>query len=306
MEIKLSELITEQVNENSKDIDQMSTLQMIQLMNDEDRKIITAIQSVMPAIAEATDQIYNALQNDGRLFYIGAGSSGRLGVLDAAECPPTFYTQPEMVQGIIAGGNQAMFVAVEGAEDDLEGGARDLKQKGLTSKDIVVGIAASGRTPYVIGALEYARSIGAKTIGLTCNHGAPIGAIADYSIEVIVGPEVLTGSTRLKAATAHKMVLNMFTTISMIKMGKAYENLMIDVQPTNSKLVDRARTILMTITGKPFEEAKKALEETNLKVKPAIVMLEADVSSEEAFQYIEKANGFVREAIQLAKRKQAL
>ncbi|MBO0991664.1 N-acetylmuramic acid 6-phosphate etherase [Bacillus sp. SD088] len=306
MEIKLSELITEQVNENSKDIDQMSTLQMIQLMNDEDRKIITAIQSVMPAIAEATDQIYNALQNDGRLFYIGAGSSGRLGVLDAAECPPTFYTQPEMVQGIIAGGNQAMFVAVEGAEDDLEGGAQDLKQKNLTSKDIVVGIAASGRTPYVIGALEYARSIGAKTIGLTCNHGAPIGTIADYSIEVIVGPEVLTGSTRLKAATAHKMVLNMFTTISMIKMGKAYENLMIDVQPTNSKLVDRARTILMTITGKPFEEATKALEETNLKVKPAIVMLEADVSSEEAFQYIEKANGFVREAIQLAKRKQAL
>lgn len=306
MEIKLSELITEQVNENSKDIDQMSTLQMIQLMNDEDRKIITAIQSVMPAIAEATDQIYDVLQNNGRLFYIGAGSSGRLGVLDAAECPPTFYTPPEMVQGIIAGGNQAMFVAVEGAEDDLEGGARDLKQKNLTSKDIVVGIAASGRTPYVIGALEYARSIGAKTIGLTCNHGAPIGAIADYSIEVIVGPEVLTGSTRLKAATAHKMVLNMFTTISMIKMGKAYENLMIDVQPTNSKLVDRARTILMTITGKPFEEAKKALEETNLKVKPAIVMLEADVSSEEAFQYIEKANGFVREAIQLAKRKQAL
>ncbi|MFS0612377.1 N-acetylmuramic acid 6-phosphate etherase [Lederbergia ruris] len=305
MEIKLSELITEQVNENSKDIDQMSTLQMIQLMNEEDEKVIEAIQSVVPSIAEATDQIHHALQQGGRLFYIGAGTSGRLGVLDAAECPPTFYTPPEMVQGIIAGGNQAMFVAVEGAEDDPEGGAQDLKERKLTSKDIVVGIAASGRTPYVIGALEYARSIGVKTIGLTSNHGTPIGKLADYSIEVVVGPEVLTGSTRLKAATAHKMVLNMFTTISMIKMGKAYENLMIDVQPTNSKLVDRARTMLMTITGKTFEEAKKALEETNLKVKPAIVMLEAEVSYEEAVAYIDQAKGFVRKAIELAQQSNA-
>ncbi|MCJ7841535.1 N-acetylmuramic acid 6-phosphate etherase [Lederbergia sp. NSJ-179] len=303
MELDLSKLITEQINENSKGIDQMSTQQIVQLMNNEDQKVIEAIQAVIPSIVKATDEIYYALQKGGRLFYIGAGTSGRLGILDAAECPPTFYTTPEMVQGIIAGGNQAVFVAVEGAEDNPEAGKKDLEEKELTPTDIVVGIAASGRTPYVIGALEYARSIGTATIGLTCNKDTPISKVVDHSIEVIVGPEVLTGSTRLKAATAHKMVLNMFTTISMIKMGKVYENLMIDLQPTNSKLVERARTMLMAITGKTFEEAKKALEETNLKVKPAIVMLEAEVSCEEAFVYIDRANGFVREAIQLARQE---
>lgn len=303
MKVNLSKLTTEQINEGTKNIDQLSTMEMVKLMNAEDRKVIEAVEAVLPDITTAIDVIHEAFKKGGRLFYIGAGTSGRLGVLDAAECPPTFYTPPEMVQGIIAGGNKAVFVAVEGAEDDVEAGKKDLQEKEITNRDVVVGIAASGRTPYVIGALNYAKEVGAATIALSCNSDTKISHVADYAIEVVVGPEVLTGSTRLKAATAQKMVLNMFTTVSMIKMGKAYENLMVDLNPSNEKLVERARNMLMAITGKTYEEAEKALYETNLKVKPAIVMLEAGISHEKAIKAIEQSHGFVREAIEIARKE---
>lgn len=298
----LAKLTTEQVNEKSRNIDRMSTIEIVQLMNAEDQKVIDAVNQEIPNIAKAVEFIYEAIQKGGRLFYIGAGTSGRLGILDAAECPPTFHTPPEMVQGIIAGGEEAVFVAVEGAEDDKEAGKKDLQARSLTKNDVVVGIAASGRTPYVLGALEYANSIGAMTIGLTSNRNVPISRVAKHTIEVVVGPEVITGSTRLKAATAHKMVLNMFSTISMIKLGKTYENLMVDVNATNEKLVQRAHNIVMSVTGVTYEEAEKVLKETNLKVKPAIVMLEANVSYSEALDYLKKANGFIREAIELARK----
>lgn len=305
MKVNLSKLTTEQVNEKTKNIDQLSTIETITLMNKEDYKVIAAVEAVLPEVAAAIDVIYEAFKNNGRLLYIGAGTSGRLGVLDAAECPPTFYTPPEMVQGIIAGGESAMFVAVEGAEDNAEAGKHDLQTRGITEHDVVVGIAASGRTPYVTGALTYAKEIGAATIALSCNSNATISKYADHAIEVVVGPEVLTGSTRLKAATAQKMILNMFTTVSMIKMGKAYENLMVDLNPSNEKLVERARNMLMAITGRKYEEAAAALNETNLKVKPAIVMLGADVSYEAAMEAIAQSDGFVRKAISIARKDHA-
>ncbi|WP_230200221.1 N-acetylmuramic acid 6-phosphate etherase [Bacillus niameyensis] len=301
MNINLSKLTTEQVNENTRNIDKMSTMDIIQLMNKEDQKVIDAVNRELPKISQVIDLIHQSFRRGGRLFYIGAGTSGRLGILDAAECPPTFCAPPEMVQGIMAGGKEAVFEAVEGAEDDKDAGKLDLEARKLTDIDIVVGIAASGRTPYVIGGLEFANSIGAATVALSCNEGTPIGKEANISIETVVGPEVLTGSTRLKAASAHKMVLNMFTTASMIKLGKTYENLMIDLNPSNEKLVERAHNMLMTITGATSEEAEEALQITNLRVKPAIVMLKADVSYEKALEKIDKANGFVREAINLAR-----
>ncbi|MCM3112190.1 N-acetylmuramic acid 6-phosphate etherase [Lederbergia lenta] len=303
MKVNLSKLTTEQVNENTKSIDQLSTIDMITLMNEEDENVIAAVRAVLPEIASAIDVIHQAFKRNGRLFYVGAGTSGRLGILDAAECPPTFYTPPEMVQGLIAGGNEAMFIAVEGAEDDTEGGKSDLIEKELTDRDVVVGIAASGRTPYVIGALQYANGIGAATIALSCNSKAKISQYANHVIEVVVGPEVLTGSTRLKAATAQKLVLNMFTTVAMIKLGKAYENLMVDLHPSNGKLVERAKNMLMAITDKTYEEAEAALIETNLKVKPAIVMLEAGVSYKEAVLAIQESDGFVRQAITIARKE---
>ncbi|MEK3888641.1 N-acetylmuramic acid 6-phosphate etherase [Bacillus sp. FSL K6-3431] len=304
MKVNLSKLTTEQVNEETKNIDRLSTVEMVTLMNKEDGNVINAVNAVLPEVAGAIDIIYQAFKKSGRLFYVGAGTSGRLGVLDAAECPPTFYTPPEMVQGLIAGGNGAMFVAVEGAEDDIEGGKRDLFEKELTDRDVVVGIAASGRTPYVIGALQYANKVGAATIALSCNSEAKMSQFANHPIEVVVGPEVLTGSTRLKAATAQKLVLNMFTTVSMIKLGKAYENLMVDLHPSNKKLVERAKNMVMAITDKTYEEAEAALIETNLKVKPAIVMLEADVSYKDAILAIEESEGFVRKAISIARKEQ--
>lgn len=270
-------------------------------MNNEDSTVTEAIQAALPQIEGAIDAIYHSLKNNGRLFYIGAGTSGRLGVLDAAECPPTFCTPPELVQAIIAGGETAMFTAVEGAEDDLEGGAKDLESRGFTESDVVVGIAASGRTPYVIGALKYARSLGAVTVALACNQNAEISKYADHKIEVVVGPEILSGSTRLKAATAQKMVLNMLTTTTMIKLGKVYDNLMVDLHASNIKLVERAKRIVMDIAGVTYEQAEEALSQTNQKVKPAIVMLAAGVSVEKANEAIWKADGFTRQAIELAK-----
>ncbi|WP_042146711.1 N-acetylmuramic acid 6-phosphate etherase [Paucisalibacillus sp. EB02] len=293
----LTYLTTEQRNENSKRLDQMPTMEIIQTINNEDKSIAEAVEAVLPNIAAAIDQISKSLMGGGRLFYVGAGTSGRLGILDAVECPPTFMTSPKMVQPIIAGGNGAIYKAVEGAEDDEVQGQKDIKEKNLTDKDVVIGITASGRTPYSIGALKYANEVGAYTVSLTCNNNSLISNFADCSIEVIVGPEVLSGSTRMKAATAHKMILNMISTTTMIKLGKVYENLMVDVRVSNFKLLERAKRILMEITDISYEEATQLIAKANNEVKPAIVMQKSGVSFREAKKRLEESNGYVNIAI---------
>jgi N-acetylmuramic acid 6-phosphate etherase len=303
MNINLSDLTTEQVNNRTQKIDQMSTMEVLKLINDEDRTVADAVGLALPQIESAIESTYKALKAGGRLFYIGAGTSGRLGVIDASECPPTFRTSPDLVQAVMAGGEQAMYSATEGAEDDPDQGENDLRQRQLTERDVVVGIAASGRTPYVVGALAYAKELGAATVALSCNRDAVISRYADHPIEVIVGPEILTGSTRLKAATAQKMVLNMITTTTMIKLGKVYENLMVDLHANNQKLIERARRIVMLVTRVPYETAEQILNETNQEVKPAIVIIKTGVSLEAAREAIEQANGFVRQAIELANAK---
>jgi len=299
----LSNLTTEQRNKKTNNIDSLPVGDIIQIMNREDYHVVEAVERVLPDIESAVNAVYKSLELGGRLFYVGAGTSGRLGILDAVECPPTFSTDPNLIQAVMAGGNDAMYAAVEGAEDDPQQGFSDLQNRMVESRDVVIGIAASGRTPYVIGALEYAKAIGAATIALSCNHNAVISHYADHSIEVVVGPEILTGSTRLKAATAHKMVLNMITTSTMIKLGKVYENLMVDLHVSNQKLTLRAQSILKTITGISDDVASEVLQKANKEVKSAIVMIEADVSYFEAKQALEKANGFVRQAIQYLKAR---
>lgn len=298
---RLSSLTTESRNERSMDIDKKDIMDILKTINEEDQKVALAVQKVLPDVQVAVEFAYQSIKQGGRLIYIGAGTSGRLGVLDAVECPPTFSTPPEMVQGLMAGGEKAFVQAVEGAEDQPELGEQDLKDINLTSKDTVVGIAASGRTPYVIGALQYARSIGAKTVALSCNEQAAISRVADHSIEVIVGPEVLTGSTRMKAGTAHKMILNMISTTTMIRLGKVYENLMVDLHVSNQKLKERAIHIIRTVTGVSYEQAKETLEQANKQVKTAIVMIEAGATYEKAVQLLEQADGYVRQAISFAK-----
>lgn len=288
---------TEQRNPNSMHLDEMSVEEIAKLMNEEDRGVPEAIQRAIPEITELIEAVIRAFKNEGRLIYIGAGTSGRLGILDAVECVPTFGTSPEKVVGLIAGGEQAIKDAVEGAEDSKELAIEDLKKLRLTKNDIVVGIAASGRTPYVIGGLNYAKEIGAKTGSLSNNENTKISEIADYPIEVITGPEVLTGSTRLKAGTAQKIVLNMITTISMVKIGKAYENLMVDVLATNEKLVDRAKRIIVEATGVDYEEAEKVFDEVG-SVKLAIVMILSGASKEDSKAALEETDGFVRASIQ--------
>lgn len=288
---------TEQRNPNSMHLDEMSVEEIAKLMNGEDRGVPEAIQRAIPEITELIEAVIRAFKNEGRLIYIGAGTSGRLGILDAVECVPTFGTSPEKVVGLIAGGEQAIKDAVEGAEDSKELAIEDLKKLRLTKNDIVVGIAASGRTPYVIGGLNYAKEIGAKTGSLSNNENTKISEIADYPIEVITGPEVLAGSTRLKAGTAQKIVLNMITTISMVKIGKAYENLMVDVLATNEKLVDRAKRIIVEATGVDYEEAEKVFDEAG-SVKLAIVMILSGASKEDSKAALEETDGFVRASIQ--------
>lgn len=302
MSINLNGLTTEQVNEKTKNIDQMSSLDIVTLMNEEDKKVAEAINQLLPEISLAVDSIVKQLQDGGRLFYIGAGTSGRLGVLDASECPPTFCSPPELVQGIIAGGDYALRFAVEGAEDDKEQGRKDLEERQLTSKDVVVGIAASGRTPYVVGALEYAGQLGAVTIAVSCNGNSVIGQYAVHKLEAIVGPEILTGSTRLKSGTAQKLILNMLSTATMIKLGKVYGNLMVDLNASNEKLLERAKNMVVNVTGVSNDKAIEVLHETNQRVKPAIVMIEAGVSFKKATEAIDQADGFVREAITIAKK----
>lgn len=297
---KLSALVTEMRNEHSMAIDNMSTGEILSVINNEDFKVAQAVQQVLPQVEQAVEKIYHSLKNGGRLFYVGAGTSGRLGILDAVECPPTYSTPPDLVQGVMAGGMKAIEKAVEGAEDSEELGAHDLEERGLTEIDVVVGIAASGRTPFVAGALKYAQKIGAATISLTSNANAIISQFADVNIEVVTGPEVITGSTRMKAATAHKLILNMLTTTTMIKIGKVYENLMVDVKVSNHKLKERAINIVSTITNVSYEKAKETLEQSNNEVKPAIVMIKAKVTLEEAKNVIDQANGFVRKAIEIA------
>ncbi|UWE03275.1 N-acetylmuramic acid 6-phosphate etherase [Laceyella sacchari] len=298
---RLSTLTTESRNEKSMRLDSADTLEILRIINEEDQKVALAVQKVLPNVQVAVEYAVKSLSLGGRLIYVGAGTSGRLGVLDAVECPPTFSTSPETVLGLMAGGEKAFVQAVEGAEDNEEWGERDLREIGLTHRDTVVGIAASGRTPYVIGALKYARRIGARTVALSCNERARISQEADQAIEVVVGPEVLTGSTRMKAGTAQKMVLNMISTATMVKLGKVYENLMVDVSISNRKLKERAIEIIRTVTGVSRERAEESLEQARHEVKTAIVMIKAETTYERAVRLLERANGNVRQALSLAR-----
>ncbi len=294
---ELERLVSEDRNPRSMDIDLLPTEDVLRRINEEDGNVPAAVGDVIPQIAEAVDEIVKAFRKGGRLVYSGAGTSGRLGVLDASECPPTFSVPEEMVVGLIAGGDHALRHPIEGAEDDVEQGRKDLIEIGLTENDLLVGIASSGRTPYVIGALNYAKSIGAKTVALSCNPGSAIGDIADIAIAPVVGPEILTGSTRLKSGTAQKLVLNMLTTASMIRIGKTYQNLMVDMHASNQKLLARAARIVMQATDCTAEEARRVLDLTNNDVKLAILIALTGLDVDAARAALQNAGGFLRTAI---------
>ena len=290
-------LRTEQANPRSERVDQMTSFELVSLINSEDAKIAAAVNLALPQIAKAVDVISEAMARGGRLFYVGAGTSGRLGVLDAVECVPTFSAPPDLVQGIIAGGNAALTRSIEGAEDQPDQGRTDLMKQGLSTADVVCGIAASGRTPYVVGALRFARSVGAKTVAVSCNANSPIAAIADLEISVDAGPEIIAGSTRMKAGTAQKMILNMLSTATMIRLGKVYGNLMVDVQVTNQKLAQRACRLVMRLTGADAETAARLLSRANNEVKAAIVMQSLGLEYSEARQLLDDAEGRLRAVI---------
>ncbi|MCU7496959.1 MAG: N-acetylmuramic acid 6-phosphate etherase [Ignavibacteria bacterium] len=296
---EIASLTTEQRNPNSMDIDARSTAEILRIINSEDKKVPLAVEQELPYIEQAVEIIVKALKNGGRLLYFGAGTSGRLGVVDASECPPTFGTPFGMIDGFIAGGKEAMFRAQEGAEDYEENGANDVLKANVTDKDVVCGIAASRRTPYVVGAVKKAKALGAKTLFVTCNPRENFNITeVDVAMCPYVGPEVVMGSTRMKSGTAQKLVLNMLTTTAMIRMGKVYENMMIDLQMTNKKLVERSKRIVMTATGVSYDEAADYLQKAGGHVKTALVMIKASVSAEEAKLRLEKADGFVRKAIE--------
>lgn len=295
--INLENLTTERRNETTFGLDEMSVSQAVKLMNQEDHKVADAVADQLPQIEKVVEATIAGFKKGGRLIYMGAGTSGRLGVLDAAECVPTFGVEPEMVVGLIAGGEKAMTVAVEGAEDNAELGAQDLKDLQLNEDDVVIGIAASGRTPYVIGGLDYARSIGAATGTVACNKDAEISKHASMPIEVDCGPEFLTGSTRLKSGTAQKLILNMISTISMIGIGKVYNNLMVDVKPTNEKLVERSKRIIMQATEADYETAAHYFEAAEQNVKLAIVMILTNSDKEAASEKLVQADGFVKKTL---------
>jgi N-acetylmuramic acid 6-phosphate etherase len=308
---QLKNLSTEQRNPASMDVDARSTEEILRIINGEDSRIAGAVESEIPQIRAAVELVVQALKQGGRLIYVGAGTSGRLGILDAVECPPTFGTDPEIVQGMIAGGERAMFKAQEGAEDKEENGAKDISEKEIGPKDVVLGIAASLRTPYVIGAVKRGKERGAKTIYLTTNPRSTfesaefsvLSKAVDVAICPEVGPEVVMGSTRMKSGTAQKLVLNMITTTAMIRLGKVYENMMIDLQMTNEKLKERAKRVVMTITGATYEDAAEQLTKAGGHVKTALVMIKAKVSKDEAQERLRKADGFVRVAIEGKKYK---
>lgn len=293
----LKTMLTESRNPNTMEIDTLSTMDMVKIMNSEDKKVPLAIEKELEQIAEAVDIISSAFLNGGRLIYSGAGTSGRLGILDASECPPTFGTDPSMVVGLIAGGEHAIRNAVEGAEDSREMGVEDLKKIGFNSGDIFVGIAASGRTPYVLAGIEYAKSLGAKTVGVSCNPDSPIAKNVDIPISPAPGAEVVTGSTRLKSGTAQKLVLNMLSTLSMIKIGKVYGNLMVDVQASNEKLIERQKKIVMDATGVERAEASEALKQCNNHCKSAIFMILSGLEAPKAMDILKEHRGFIREAL---------
>ena len=293
----LSTLITEQRNPNSKHVDSLSALEIVQLMNQEDKQVPLAIEKCLPQIAQAVECIVAAFQQGGRLVYIGAGTSGRLGVLDASECPPTFGVSPEMVKGIIAGGERALRHPIEGAEDSKAQAVVDLQTIQFSSKDVLVGIAASGRTPYVIGALEYAKSLGSVTVSIASNPNSAMANIVDIAIDTVVGPEVLTGSSRLKSGTAQKLVLNMLTTASMILMGKCYQNLMVDVQASNEKLKARAIRIVMQATDCDKALAEETLKQADQNAKLAIMMILSGLDRAQAEALLEKHQGKLQLAL---------
>jgi N-acetylmuramic acid 6-phosphate etherase len=297
MSLNLKSMSTETRNQNTMNLDTMSPLEVITVMNQEDAKVPEAIKPALPNIAQCVSWAIESIEAGGRIVYMGAGTSGRLGVLDAVECPPTFGVAPEVVVGLIAGGEKAFVKAVEGAEDSRQLGHDDLVDIGLQKRDIVIGIAASGRTPYVLGGLAYAQEVGCHTVAISCNPGSAIGQAAELAIEVVPGPEVLTGSTRLKSGTCQKLILNMISTATMVGCGKAYQNLMVDVMQTNEKLVVRAQNIVMEATGCDRETATEKIAIAGGSAKTAITMILADCDLEEAQERLAKAKGHVREAI---------
>ncbi|KJF97770.1 N-acetylmuramic acid 6-phosphate etherase [Photobacterium leiognathi] len=297
MKIDLTTLVTESRNVASENIDMLSTIDMLKVINQEDQKVALAVEAIIPEIAKVVDLISEAFQSGGRLIYTGAGTSGRLGILDASECPPTYGSDPDLVIGLIAGGYKAILKAVENAEDNVELGATDLQQIGFNHKDVLVGIAASGRTPYVIGSMNYAKSVGAKVAALSCNANSPMAEIADINITPIVGAEVVTGSSRMKAGTAQKLVLNMLTTGAMIRMGKVFGNLMVDVEATNAKLIQRQKNIVVEATGCSESQAAEALTQCNNHCKTAILMILLNINADLAAAKLSKHHGFIRHAL---------
>jgi N-acetylmuramic acid 6-phosphate etherase len=297
MRINLEQMVTESRNKASEAIDTLPTLEMLQVINNEDKKVAIAVEATLPEVAKAVDAIAVAFKKGGRLIYTGAGTSGRLGILDASECPPTFGTPAKQVVGIIAGGHKAILKAVENAEDNMELGAQDLKDLNFNENDILVGIAASGRTPYAVGAMKYAKECGSKVGCITCNPDSPMSEIAHFKMNPIVGPEVVTGSSRMKAGTAQKLVLNMLTTGSMIRSGKVYGNLMVDVEATNAKLIERQKKIVMEATECSREEAAIALNSCSGHCKTAIVMILTSSDAAEAAALLTESDGFIRPAI---------
>ena len=297
MSLNLKNMSTETRNQNTMNLDIMSPLEVVTVMNQEDAKVPAAITPALPNIAQCVTWAIESIEAGGRIIYMGAGTSGRLGVLDAVECPPTFGVAPEVVVGLIAGGEKAFVKAVEGAEDSRELGRQDLIDIKLEARDIVIGIAASGRTPYVLGGLAYAQEMGCHTVGISCNPGSAVGAAAELAIEVVPGPECLTGSTRLKSGTCQKLILNMISTATMVGCGKAYQNLMVDVMQTNEKLVVRAQNIVMEATGCDRETAAEKIALADGNAKTAITMILADCDVAEARERLAKAKGHVREAI---------
>ena len=297
MSLNLKNMSTETRNPNTMNLDTMTPLEVVTVMNSEDAKVPEAIKPALPQIAQCVTWAIESIEAGGRIIYMGAGTSGRLGVLDAVECPPTFGVAPEVVVGLIAGGEKAFVKAVEGAEDSRELGHDDLVNIHLESRDIVIGIAASGRTPYVLGGLAYAKEAGCHTVAISCNPGSAIGQAAELAIEVVPGPECLTGSTRLKSGTCQKLILNMISTATMVGCGKAYQNLMVDVMQTNEKLVVRAQNIVMEATGCDRETAAEKIGIAGGNAKTAITMILADCGLEEAQERLARAKGHVREAI---------
>ena len=296
---ELKNLSTEERNPASMDIDAGSVVEMLTIINDEDKKVAAAVGKEIPYVAAAVELVVEAFRNGGRLLYVGAGTSGRLGILDAAECPPTYGTDPEMVQGMIAGGERAVFRSAEGAEDREDWGVRDLDAKKVEPRDVVCGIAASRRTPYVVAAVRRAKELGARTVFVTTNPRSDFRYdFVDVAVCAEVGPEVIMGSTRMKSGTAQKLVLNMITTAAMVKLGKVYENMMIDLQLKSRKLEERAKRVVMTITGISYEEAERVLTEAGGHVKKAIVMVRAGVSAAEADERLKRSGGLVRSAIE--------